>query len=305
MPTLQVGTRIAIKNILFATDFSLAADNALRYAGELSRRSKAKLYAVHVQDAPNYALPPESWRSVAEASEIQARELREKLATAFPEIESEVLIGEGKTWQVLASLVPEMKIDLIVMGTRGRTGLKKFFLGSEAEEILRHAPCPVLVAGPYSYWCEGGGKKLSELLYATDFGPDAEEAAGYAFSVAEDYQGHLTLLHVIEPARADELVNASQLQAASERKLRDLAPRESGSFAAPDFLVEQGSAADKILEVAERVHADLIVLGVREASGLPGAATHLPIAVVHKVIAEANCPVLAVHSGGKGAGATA
>jgi nucleotide-binding universal stress UspA family protein len=305
MPTVEASTRITIKNVLFATDFSLAANNALRYAGELSRRSKAKLYAVHVQDAPNYALPPESWRSVAEASEIQARELREKVATAFPEIESEVLIAEGKTWQVLASLAEEKKIDLIVIGTRGRTGVGKFFLGSQAEEILRHAPCPVLVAGPYSYWSEHGGKKMSEVLYATDFGPNAQEAARYALSVAEEYQGHLTFLHVIEEPHPDELVNASQLQAASERKLHDLAPRESGSFVEPAFLVEQGSPAEKILEVAERIHADLIVLGVREASGIPGAATHLPIAVAHKVIAQADCPVLAIHTAGQHAAATA
>jgi len=58
--------------------------------------------------------------------------------------------------------------------------------------------------------------------------------------------------------------------------------------------VKQGVPAETILEVAEQIHAGLIVLGARRASGVPGAASHLPIATVHKVIAHAPCPVLTV-----------
>ena len=294
MPTVETRTRITLKNILLATDFSPATENAIRYAGELARHSKAKLFALHVQAPPNYALPAQSWKSTVEATELQARELREKLGNAFPEIESEVIVGEGIPWRVLTSVVEENQIDLIVLGTRGRTGIGKLLLGSQAEEILRDAPCPVLVAGPYTYWSEHGGKKLAEILYATDFGLNGQEAGPYAFSLTEEYGAHLTLLHVIEDPRADEFVNASQLSEASERKLRDLVSEEAGAIGEPAFLVEQGSAARKILEVADRIHADLIVLGVRRASGFPGAATHLPTAVAHKVVAEANCPVLAI-----------
>lgn len=299
MPTLITSTRITLKNVLLATDFSLAAENALRYAGELARRSKAKLFAVHVQEPPNYALPPESWRSKGEPSEIQARELKKRIANAFPEIESDVVIAEGTPWRTVATLAQDKEIDLIVLGTRGRTGVEKFLLGSQAEEILRHAPCPVLIAGPYTYWSEQGGKRFSEVLYATDFGPNAQAAAPYAVQFAEEYQAHMTLLHVIEEQRADEFVNLSQLEGACERKLRDLVPNEAVSCAEARFLVEQGSPAEKILEVADKVHADLIVLGVREATGFPGAATHLPIAVASKVIAEANCPVLAIPNFGE------
>jgi nucleotide-binding universal stress UspA family protein len=296
MPTAEISVRVTLKNVLFATDFSPAAENALRYAGELARHAKAKLYAVHVQAPPNYALPPQSWKGTAEATEFQARELKVKLENAFPEVESEVIVREGVPWRVLASLAEEMRIDLIVLGTRGRTGVEKFLLGSQAAEILRHAPCPVLVAGPYSYWSEHGGQKVAEILYATGFGFTAQEAAAYAVSFAEEYQSNLTLLHVIAEPRAGEFVNASQLVEACARKMRDLVPGPEDLPKEPSFLVEQGPAAEKILEVAERIHADLIVLGAHEASGFPGAATHLPISVAHKVIAQANCPVLAIPS---------
>ncbi len=297
MPTVEISTRVTLKNVLLATDFSPAAENALRYAGELARHAKAKLYAVHVQAPPNYALPPQSWKGTTESTEFQARELKEKMGNSFPEVESEVIVREGVPWRVLASLADEMRIDLIVLGTRGRTGIEKFLLGSQAEEILRHAPCPVLVAGPYSYWSEHGGKKVPEILYATGFGLAAHEGAAYAQSFAEDYQSHLTLLHVIAEPRADEFVNASQLVEASERKMRSLIPEPESLPKEPSFLVEQGPTAEKILEVAERIHADLIVLGARQADGFPGVATHLPISVAHKVIAEANCPVLAIPNG--------
>jgi len=297
MPTVEISTRVTLKNVLLATDFSPAAENALRYAGELARHAKAKLYAVHVQAPPNYALPPQSWKGTAEATGIQARQLNDKLENSFPEVESEVIVREGVPWRILASLVKEMRIDLIVLGTRGRTGVEKLLLGSQAEEILRHAPCPVLVAGPYSYWSEHGGKKVSEILYATGFGLSAQEAAVYALSFAENYQSHLTLLHVIAEPRADEFVNASQLVEASERKLHTLVPGPDGLPKEPSFLVEQGPTAEKILEVAEKTHADLIVLGARQADGFPGASTHLPISVAHKVISEANCPVLAIPNG--------
>ena len=71
-------------------------------------------------------------------------------------------------------------------------------------------------------------------------------------------------------------------------------PEDAGLWCKPEYLIENGDAAEKILEVAGRRHADLIVLGVRGEKGLPGAATHLGGALAHKIVARANCPVLTV-----------
>ncbi|HXN30009.1 MAG TPA: universal stress protein [Candidatus Acidoferrales bacterium] len=305
MRTTEASTKIALRNILFATDFEPDANVALRYAADLAQRFGAKLYALHVKEPAKYALPPQGWKSADEVCEIYVHELRRTLLSAFPGLQNEVLIAEGTVWQVVASAVEKNKIDLVVVGTRGRTGLGKVLLGSQAEEILRHVPCPVLVVGPHSPLRTDRGGKLAEFLYATDFGPDSETAVRCAILLAQQRQGHLTLLHVIAKPRTGELVHTEQLVDSSLRRLQALVPEAARPWCEAQCLVEEGAAAEKILEVAERVHADLIVLGVREPTGLPGASTHLPITVVHKVISHANCPVLAVRTRPKAALKTA
>jgi nucleotide-binding universal stress UspA family protein len=296
MRVVETGTRAGLKNILFATDFTPEANAALSYAGDLAQRVGGKLHALHVKEMPNHALPPETWRSVEEACEIQARELRKILHVEFPTLESDVLIEEGNVWQAVATAVRKNKIDLIVEGTQGRTGLGKLLMGSQAEEILRHVACPVLVIGPHARmnaWSKG---EPAEFLYATDFGPDSQTTARFAISLAEDFHAHLTLLHVIATPKTGELVHAGELTASAERRLRELIREQDKSLCKPQYIVEEGVPAEKILEIADGIHADVIVLGVREPAGIPGTATHLPIAVAHKVISRAKCPVLAVHA---------
>jgi nucleotide-binding universal stress UspA family protein len=113
-------------------------------------------------------------------------------------------------------------------------------------------------------------------------------------ALAQEYKATLTLLHVIEDRKTDELVHPSELAASSLRLLCNLVPNKAGMSSEPRCEVWQGAPADKILELAGQIGAGLIILGARKASGVPGAATHLPIATVHKVVADARCPVLTV-----------
>jgi nucleotide-binding universal stress UspA family protein len=196
-------------------------------------------------------------------------------------------------------LIKEKGIDLIVVGTRGRTGIAKTLLGSVAELILRQAPCPVLTVGPHvrleqERWDTeryGKQREMREILYATDLAADFPAAAPYAISLAQENQAHLVLLHVIEDQKAGELVQPEQVVDSMEHKLRQLVPQEAELWCEPVSLVEQGEPAEKILDVANRRHADLIVLGARSAKGL---ATHLNAGTVHKIVSQAKCPVLTV-----------
>lgn len=182
-------------------------------------------------------------------------------------------------------------IDLTVIGTRGRTGLGKALLGSVAEEILRKAPCPVLTVGPHiNLWSEEYAK-MKEILYATDLVNDFPAAAPYAISLAEENESHLVLLHVIENAKANDFAGAPEVAEWKARKLEELIPKENGLTWKPTYIVEQGPAAEKILDVARRRHTDMIVLGARPAGWL---ATHFNAGTVHQVVAEATCPVLTI-----------
>ena len=289
--TKESQSGIALKDIVFATDFSPAADNALSYAGALAQRFNAALHVVNAVEPANYSLPPETWHLADRARDVQTKKIRAFLQTSFPDIQSEVEIWEGPVSQVLTSAIDRDSADLIVVGTHGRTGAGKLLLGSSAEEILRNAPCPVLTIGPHAQ--PDPERAFDEILYATDFSPASLSGARYAIALAREYGAKLTLLHVVEGRKTDELVDESDLVESSGRLLRNLVPqgvlREE-----PRCEVKLGTPAEKILEVARHLHAGLIVLGARRASGVPGAATHLPIATVHKVIADAPCPVLTV-----------
>jgi nucleotide-binding universal stress UspA family protein len=228
---------------------------------------------------------------MAEAAEKETKEDAGRLTEQLQSIEHEVVIGEGNTREVMSNLIEQKEIDLIVLGTRGRTGLGKVILGSVAEQILRQSPCPVLTVGPHVNPWSDEYAKMREILYATDLEADYPIAAPYAVSLAQENQAHLVLLHVIENPKAGDLINSPEMVDFEERKLRQLVSQQAGLWCDPTYIVEQGPAAEKILDVAKRRHTDLIVLGARPAKGL---ATHLNIGTVHKVVSQATCPVLTV-----------
>jgi nucleotide-binding universal stress UspA family protein len=292
MQAVQAITRIALKNILFATDFSQAADAAAPIAIQLARRYGAKVYGVHVNRFDDYtAAAPNAWAAMAEAAEKETKEDAGRLNEQLQSVEHEVVIGEGNLLEVLSNVIQQKEIDLVVVGTRGRTGFGKTLLGSVAEQILRQSPCPVLTIGPHVNPWSDEYVKMREILYATDLATDTPVAAPYAISLAQENQAHLVLLHVIEDPKAGDLVDSPEVVDLKERKLKQFVTEQVGLWCEPTYIVEQGPAAEKILDVAKRRHTDLIVLGARPAKGL---ATHLNMGTVHKVVSQAKCPVLTV-----------
>ena len=292
MQAVQARTRITLKNILFATDFSQAAGAAAPIAIQIARRYGAKVYGVHVNRFDDYtAAAPSAWAAMAEAAEKETKEDAGRLNEQLQSIEHEVVIGEGNLWEVLSNMIQQKEIDLVVVGTRGRTGFGKTLLGSVAEQILRQSPCPVLTVGPHVNPWSDEYVKMREILYATNLATDTPVAAPYAISLAQENQAHLVLLNVIEDPKAGDLVDSPEVVDLKERKLKQFVTEQVGLWCEPTYIVEQGPAAEKILDVAKRRHTDLIVLGARPAKGL---ATHMNIGTVHKVVSQAKCPVLTV-----------
>ena len=294
MKAVQARTRITLKNILFATDFSPAADAAAPFAIQIARSYGAKVYGVHVNPFDNYtSAAPEAWAAMAEAAERETKERSQRLNEQLKGIEHEVVMGEGNIWEVISNLIKQKEIDLIILGTHGRTGLEKALLGSVAEQILRQAPCPVLTVGPHVTVQPEKAAEMSAILYATDLATDSPAAAQYAISLAQENQAHMALLYVIENPKTGELVQPAQVAEAKVRKLRQLVSEQAELWCEPEYFVKLGVPAEKILELAETRHASLIVLGARPAKGL---ATHLNTGTVHKVVSQAKCPVLTVRA---------
>lgn len=296
MKAVAVRSRIQVKNIVFATDFSHAAATALPFATEIAQRFGAKLFAVHAKTPENYALPTsELWPAANAEVERLASELQVTLHEQFPSVESQVLLAEGGVWGVIEAVARQKEADLIVLGTNGRRGIGKFILGSVAEEILRQAECPVLTVGPHSPFEAPHDAKFRKIVYATDFGDGSPAAAAYAVALAEEHQAHLTLLHVIEHPKSRKLVRPHELEAAALESLRAFVSRDAELWCEPRAVVREGVPAEKILEVAEKEQADLIVLGTRNTKSIM-LATHFPKTVAHHVISHATCPVLTVRA---------
>ncbi len=312
MKTMEVTSHagISLKNILFATDFSEASQAALPYAAAIARRYDSQLHIAHIVSPASYIIPsqpgdPITVDSIHEAALADVRERMQTLASHLETIPHHTYVREGEVWESLSDIILAHGIDLLVVGTHGRTGVQKLLLGSKAEEILRLAPCPVLTVGPKATGrakltaIEDEGENLTpvkislrQIVYATDFSPESLAAAPFATCLAEEFQAKLTLLNVIEK-HTDMDRQSGPIDLALQR-LEKLVPEEASLWCSPRPTVQIGPPADCILQEALDTRADLIVLGVRAASGNLGAATHLPWATAHKVIARARCPVLTI-----------
>jgi len=297
MPTVTAPTRVKLQNILFATDFTPSAQLALSYALNLAHSYDAEVYSVnvlpHLPFVEGVQPDPEQTRLLAE------QRLAALVASeSFKGIRHEELIEEGEVSEVLSRLVREYEIDLIVIGTCGRTGLPKLLLGSVAEEVFRNAECPVLTVGPHATRWPADGN-LRHILYATDFGPESVHGLPYAISLAEENRARLTLLHVApepgvvlpepEPG-AMPVVDPSEVAASAEKQLRALIPYGAQLWHEPEYMVQFGPPTETIVKVAAG-KADVIALGVKRPAAL---TKHLGAGVAYKVACEATCPVLSV-----------
>src|SRR5438094_249789 len=119
-------------------------------------------------------------------------------------------------------------------------------------------PYGAKVYGPHVNPWSDEYAKMREILYATDLATDTPIAAPYAISLAQENQAHLVLLHVMEDPQVGDLVDTPEVVDLKQRKLQHLVTEQAGLWCEPTYVVEQGRAAEKILDVAKRRHTDLI-----------------------------------------------
>jgi len=299
---------LAIRNVLFATDFSSISESALPYAAAISRHFGSTLHLVNVLSDTGMLMMSGgvdyvSLGTIYEEAHTEAKEKLERIGMCLGEMPHRCHVRHGQVWKSLADIIAANRIDLIIVGTHGRGGLGKLLLGSVAEDILRHASCPVLTVGPQ---VAGRAKlpaletkhrdvapvdlELREILVATNFGPNAAGVALAGVRLAEEFHAHLTLLHVLENYSA--LATRPGPMEDGLRRLQELVPENSALQYPPERALEFGSAAENILRVACERESDMIVLGARATVEVGG--THLPWSTAHRVLAHARCPVLTV-----------
>ncbi len=287
--------RISINNIAFATDLTQASYAALPFAAEFARSYDAKVWGFHVLSPNRFPLPPTGMLPTSEEDEqVVKKELDSQLAKHLAGVPREAVISHGQIWNALSTFVEGKNIDLVVMSTHGRSGFGKALMGSVAETVFRQCPCPVLTVGPKAAIRLDQPLETKNILHATDFASETRASAAYAISIAQEHQGHLVLLHVIEPPTSGELAHGGEFVSSTMDLLRDLVPPDADLWCKPEYLVEYGSPADNILAIAGRRHSHLIVLGLRKPAVSLGFATHFARTTAYKVVTQADCPVLTV-----------
>lgn len=306
--TPKLASAVSVKNVLFATDFSACSEAALPYATAICRHFGSMLHMAHILSDASLLIASGgvdyvSMGTIYEDAHTEAKEKLDQISDRFEGFPHHNHVRHGMVWKNLAVIVEENEVDLIVVGTHGRTGLGKLLLGSVAEGILRHAPCPVLTVGPKV--C-GRAKlpafphcgrdlapvelELQQIVFATNFADNAPRIAKQAVALAEEFRSRLTMMHVLEdytqlgsrPGPIEDGVN----------QLKELLPPDAALQYAPEMVMEFGNAAERILKVASEREADMIVVGARSAADI--ASTHLPWSATHQVIAHAPCPVLTI-----------
>jgi nucleotide-binding universal stress UspA family protein len=277
------------------TDFSQPSEAALPFAVSVAREYGAKVYAFHVLIPAVYTYTtPETAAVALEAQEDDAQANMQRVNAQLTGLAHETVVERNTgVWPAVEAAIKEYAIDLIVVGTHGRTGAQKLLMGSVAEEIFRRSHVPVLTIGPSEKHGAHRGARFHHVLFATDFSEDSLAAASYALSMAQENEARLTLLHVMKEPEVSDKAAEDRISSANFR-LHEIVPQAAESWCRPDAVVRFGTAAERILDLAKERDADLIVLGVRGGRGVPGAATHLERATAHKVVAHAPCPVLTV-----------
>jgi nucleotide-binding universal stress UspA family protein len=299
MPSVGAKPQIKLHNILYLMDFSEPSEAALPFVVSIARKHGATIHALHVviPDAYVYAKTISvGWVKEAEEDRVKSEMQRVESQLAGVPYETSLEWGTG-VWPAVERSIQENSVDLIVVGTHGRTGAQKFVLGSVAEEIFRRSPVPVLTIGPSVRSGKHNGASFHCVLFPTDFSPESLAAAPYAFSLAQESHARLLLMCVMRKPEDREKNEARLFEvsvAEAIRRLYDVAKQFPELQAPPEVFVEYGEPADGIVDAAQRCAADLIVVGVRDARGRLGAATHLERATAHKVVAHAPCPVLTV-----------
>ncbi len=315
-----------ITRILVGTDFSAESEVALDHAVRMARHVGAELLLAHagtVIDTADAALAPESAalleyeRIVAEHAAENRAHLAELVARVRQSgVNAAEQIVNGFPDTGISEAADELDVDMVVMGTHGRTGLKRILLGSVAERVVRLCRRHVMVARPLQGGQEAG---YSRVLVPTDFSPRAELALEIALELVAA-GGQIELLHAWSlPALTGSLVPSRVSESALEpvRKSLDAGAREKGEaliarHPRPSVQMALTIVNDSAAHAIDKAAAghDLIVMG---GHGRRGLRRLILGSVAEATVRHAPCSVLVVHEwpadgarpsrGGEGGGA--
>ena len=303
-----------VHRILVPTDFSECSRRALSEAIALAKKFGAELHLMHCFEmfvprsftphkGVNYALFEKEIRSFRKHTEDQMSACCRDAAASGASVREHLAVDRPSVEAV--ELARKIGADLIVMGTRGRSGLTHVLLGSVAERTVRLAPCPVMTVGPAARGISSGAdgkiavKEIHRILVPVDFSEHAQRALDEAIEFAVAFGAEVDLLHSY-PINPQEIAPYGiatpqdferSLQIAARQRLSAWRDQVSAAGRNGQDHLAADLPSEAILETAKKREVDLIVMGTRGLTGL----THVLLgSVAERTIRTAPCPVITV-----------
>jgi len=297
-----------IARILLATDFSRWARRAEDYACALACSWRASLTVLSVAEFPpglnpDYPVNQQYLADLLKHASSQLVDFKGRMERRGIAITTRLATGIPSEEVITAARAEDS--DLLVVGTKGKTGLAHVMLGSTAERVIRGAPCPVLTVRmePADIEREEGALSrpvmLERILVPVDFSDCSLDALEYATVVAQQAKASLLLLHVLEPVSygLDFTLGHSrtreQVRETWTKRLEELAASLMVTQVPVKSQLRGGHPADSILDSTHTQPCDLIVMGTHGRRGISHAFSG---SVAEAVLRKALCPVLTVRN---------
>ena len=297
--------KVNFDNILCTTDLSELSNRSIAAGVALAKEFNAKLYVCHVVDLTIQAAYGDVVLAPLELQNQTTQYAHDHISEFIGEqdVNWEALVTTGHPSDEIAKLVSEHRIDLTVVATHGRSGLKRLVLGSVTERLMRILPCPILIVkslesdtAPIQHI----GLNIEKILVGCDFSPYSELAFQYGLSLAQEFESEVHLVHVIETPAYKGMMKFSidpgeefknELHARIEEKLSLMIPTDSMAWCDPKIVLLNGYPHEEIIRHASLNNIDLIVLGIRGRNLIEALFTG---STTDRVLRQSNCPVLSV-----------
>lgn len=301
-----------VRRILVPVDFSPESLKTLRFAKLLATRFDARLHLMHVVSpqvmyAPRPVIVPRAFSEKAIASRALQRLKKLAAELDLPTRSNPCTVRSGTTVAEINEAAFKIDADLIAIGTRGFTGLKRVLIGSTTERVVRQAPCPVLVVREKEQQSTKKGARkgrtalqFRKILVPVDFSTPSRLGLEYALGFAQEFGARLVVFHSVfvtpfvlgteYTARAiPNLISIQQDYAKDEmEKLRRSVSRKGREI---ETEIAFGSPVEQITDYVAKENIDLIITSTHGRSGLQRAFIG---STAERVVRHASCPVLVV-----------
>jgi nucleotide-binding universal stress UspA family protein len=283
---------IHVKRIMVPVDFSEPSKKAVNYGLSLASEFESRLVLAHIApfDSGLY-------------DKAKAQLLRLIPANWRERLDFEIVVKAGDIREELLAAVEEREIDLVVMGSRGRSYFERMLLGSVTERLLRKLHVPILTVShldPEREIHTPGPVPLHRIVYATDLSEASEAGLEFSIRLAHGLDAHLTVVHVVQAVdialygmeTASFIPDyAAEARVQATERLSKLIALVSDGSVPITTVVAEGVPYGAINRISEQNHADLIVINLQGKGMLERA---LLGTTAERVIRTAHVPVLSL-----------